>query len=93
MERFIVVSYDIKDNKRRVKVAKTLLDYGFRIQYSVFECILEDKYLLRLRTKLSRIINETEDTVRFYRLCQACRSSIQIIGTGEVTSDEEVYVI
>lgn len=93
MERFVVVSYDIKNNKRRVKVAKTILDYGTRVQYSVFECILNDKTLRQLKEKLDHLINSKEDTVRFYCLCQSCRSSIAIIGTGQITKDEEVYVI
>lgn len=93
MDKFIVVSYDIKENKRRVKVAKTLLDYGTRVQYSVFECNLCDRHIRQLEGKLGRIINPKEDTVRFYNLCQSCVQNIRIIGTGELTTDEEVYII
>ena len=38
---FYLVSYDIPDTKRRTKLAKTLEDFGDRVQYSVFECILD----------------------------------------------------
>jgi len=93
MDKFIVVSYDIKENKRRVKVAKTLLDYGTRVQYSVFECNLCDRHIQQLMTKLERIIDQKEDTVRFYKLCQNCAGTVKIIGTGELTTDEEVYII
>lgn len=93
MERFVIVSYDIKDNKRRVKAAKTLLDYGTRVQYSVFECILQDNALKKLTQKLQSIIKNDEDTVRFYTLCQNCRSIIQVYGTGVVTTDPDVYII
>jgi len=39
----IVVAYDIIDDKRRNRVAKTMEDYGTRVQYSVFECVLEEE--------------------------------------------------
>ena len=38
-----LVSYDISDDKRRRKVCKILEGYGYRVQYSVFECDLDDK--------------------------------------------------
>ena len=38
---FILVTYDIKDDKKRNKVCNILKDYGNRVQYSVFECYLE----------------------------------------------------
>jgi CRISPR-associated protein Cas2 len=40
---FVVVSYDITDDKRRVRMAKTLLGYGQRVQYSVFEAHLTQR--------------------------------------------------
>ena len=93
MDKFMVVSYDIKENKRRTRVSKTLLDYGSRVQYSVFECNLNDKHISALMDKLKRIIDQKEDTVRFYTLCQNCVANIHIVGTGELTSDEDVYII
>ena len=37
----IVVSYDVSDDRRRRKVAKIMEGYGYRVQYSVFECDLD----------------------------------------------------
>ncbi|MEW6376162.1 MAG: CRISPR-associated endonuclease Cas2, partial [Thermodesulfobacteriota bacterium] len=42
---FYVVSYDIPDDQRRIKIAKILEDFGDRVQYSVFECLLEQDLL------------------------------------------------
>lgn len=52
---FYLISYDIPDDRRRVRVAKTLKDYGDRVQYSVFECILAGPLLgeLMVKPKLS----------------------------------------
>ncbi len=43
---FCIVSYDLPDDGRRLKLSKILLDFGDRVQYSVFECILKDKKML-----------------------------------------------
>ena len=90
---FIVISYDIADDKRRNKVAKTLENYGTRVQYSVFECIMEKDRLLKLREELKKIIDETQDSIRFYFLCETCLKRIDITGTGEITKDLEFYII
>ena len=44
---FYIVSYDMPDDKKRLKMANTLLDFGTRVQYSVFECIMDDKLIKR----------------------------------------------
>ncbi|HOC02805.1 MAG TPA: CRISPR-associated endonuclease Cas2 [Candidatus Ratteibacteria bacterium] len=90
---FIVISYDIADDKRRNKIAKTLENYGTRVQYSVFECIVEKDRLLKLQEELKKIIDETKDSIRFYFLCEICLKRIDIAGTGEITRDLEFYII
>lgn len=65
MRRFFLVSYDVSDDKRRNKVAKRLLDYGERVQYSVFCCQLNARELLRLRMELKSDMNERDDQVLF----------------------------
>ena len=90
----ILVSYDIPDDRRRVKIAKTLEDFGERVQYSVFECELEQEHLDRLRRRLAKIVEEEDDSVRFYFLCARCKSTIESLGRGEVPGEEpEVYVV
>ena len=42
---FYLVSYDIPDDKRKTKLAKTIKDFGDRVQYSVFECLLNKSLL------------------------------------------------
>ncbi len=67
---FVIVSYDIPDDKRRNRVMKTLKNYGAHVQYSVFECDLKPELYNRLRQKLQEIIDKKEDNVRFYVLSQ-----------------------
>ena len=90
---FYLVSYDIPDDKRRTKIAKILLDFGSRVQYSVFEANLKRKQLQDMRARLRKAVVEDEDSVRIYALCTQCVGSVEILGQGTVTQDQEVYVL
>lgn len=90
---FIVVSYDIKDDKRRNRVLNILKDYGTHVQYSVFECNLNVDQLGILKQKLAAVINSSEDNIRVYILCEDCKRKIIIEGDGNVTEEDEVYVV
>ena len=67
---FIVVSYDIPDDRRRTKVMKALKDFGQHVQYSVFECELKQTDYRRLRQRLKKLVNPRQDNIRFYVLSQ-----------------------
>ena len=90
---FVVVSYDIVDDGRRIKVCNTLKNYGRRVQYSVFECDLKRADVERLQRKLRRLINTDEDSVRFYFLCESCVHRVQVMGQGEIPTRREYYVL
>lgn len=79
-ERIFIVSYDIRDPKRLNKVHKTMCDFGEPRQYSVFECWLTDKNLVRLKHQLNEIINHDDDQVLIIPLCDACMNAVQVIG-------------
>jgi CRISPR-associated protein Cas2 len=65
---FTVVSYDIVDDKRRTKVFKLLKGYGAHVQFSVFECELDDGQLARLKVELLELVDPHLDSVRLYQL-------------------------
>lgn len=90
---FYLVSYDIPDDKRRLKIAKTIKDFGDRVQYSVFECILDGDLLEKMVARLEKIIEETEDSIRIYALCAQCEKNIQILGKGCITEEQDVYIL
>ena len=69
----VLVSYDVATTtaggaKRLRHVAKACVDYGQRVQYSVFECVLEPAAWVRLKTRLEGIIDKEHDSLRFYNL-------------------------
>lgn len=92
MERF-VVAYDIADDKRRLAVAKTLSDYGIRVQYSVFECNLRKEDYLRLRYKLEKIINREQDSLIFYHQCCRCSSKVERLGLVDNPFGSDLFII
>jgi CRISPR-associated protein Cas2 len=78
---YLVVSYDIHDDKRRTRIHQTLKNFGQRIQFSVFECNLTKEQVLRMQHVLKRILKEEEqDNVHFYHLCDGCQAKIDRIG-------------
>lgn len=90
---FVVVSYDISDDLRRNNVARVLKDYGTRVQYSVFEGNINKKNFDKMVRGLIQRIDPSEDNIRIYRLCGRCHKLMQVMGSGKVTEDEDVYIV
>ena len=89
----IAVAYDIPNDRRRTKLADHLENFGRRVQLSVFECLLEDKQVERLKAGIERLIETDEDTVRIYRLCGTCEERVEILGQGVRSEDPDVYIV
>ncbi|MFH1018750.1 MAG: CRISPR-associated endonuclease Cas2 [Pseudomonadota bacterium] len=69
----VIISYDIstqtKEGRRRLRrVSKACLDYGQRVQYSVFECNVDPEQFARLKIRLLDVFKPEEDSLRFYFL-------------------------
>ena len=90
---FLLVTYDIPDDRRRLKVMWTLEGFGSRVQKSVFECNLTGQQYQKLKEKVLKEVNREEDSVRYYSLCQVCQGKVEIQGTGEVMKDPPFYVV
>ena len=78
------ISYDIANPKRLCKVAKTLENYGVRVQHSFFECEMEQKVLEKLKRDLLEIINMKYDSLRIYPLCEDCSKKTISCGNGDI---------
>ncbi|MEK3875682.1 CRISPR-associated endonuclease Cas2 [Paenibacillus sp. FSL M7-0420] len=81
----ILVTYDVstltpEGRKRLSKVAKKCLDYGQRVQNSVFECILDSTQFRRLQLELGELIDETSDSLRFYNLGDKHKTKVEHVG-------------
>ncbi|MFO7871662.1 MAG: CRISPR-associated endonuclease Cas2 [Kiritimatiellia bacterium] len=91
----VLVSYDVstrekKGRTRLRKAAKACLDYGQRVQNSVFECDLDPAQWAVLKDRLEKIIKEEEDSLRFYYLGKNWQRKVEHIGTkgiGDLRND------
>ncbi len=84
-EAFVVICYDIADNRRRRHVADYLEGWGERVQESVFECHLLPAQLKQVRDAIAVEIDHESDKVRYYSLCGKDRSALRIPGTGRAS--------
>ena len=90
---FVVISYDIQDDKRRGRIFKTLKNFGQWMQYSVFECELENLQFLKLKDRLDHLIEaDKDDSVRFYFLCESCKHQVERVG-GEKPREEGAVIV
>lgn len=94
----VVVSYDVnvstKEGRRRLrKVAKTCVDYGQRVQYSVFECLVDPGQWIGLRNSLVKEINFKTDSLRFYFLGANWKRRVEHIGAKGILDLEEGVLI
>ena len=78
------ISYDIGNPKRLAKIAKTLSNYGIRIQYSFFECEMEQRQLDALKQELLSILKKTEDSLHIYPVCRDCSKNVMTCGNGSI---------
>lgn len=93
----VLITYDVntetKEGKRRLaKVAKQCTNYGVRVQYSVFECIMDAAKCLEVKQKLSDIIDKNKDSLRFYYLGDNYKTKIEHIGAKETIRLEEPLI-
>ena len=90
---FYVISYDIPDDRRRNQLAKVLKGFGTRVQYSVFEAHLNRRQYEDLKQAVDRLLEPSEDSVRYYALCSACVARAEVPAVGDVTSDPKTIVV
>ena len=96
MRTTYLVCYDISNDKRLRKVFKTCRNYGDHLQYSVFECDLNDSELVQLQQELGEIINRDQDQVLFIGLGPSESRGdrfVRALGLPYLKVDTPCYVI
>ncbi len=86
----VLVTYDVSTEdtagrKRLRQVARACLDYGQRVQNSVFECEISPAQWIDLRARLCEIINPARDSLRFYMLGANWRRRVEHVGAKPAT--------
>ena len=89
--QFILIIYDIVDNKRPTKFAKLLEGYGKRVQKSAFEAMLSEKNYYKLIDQIPAYIDRNgEDSVRVYKITG--KGKVKSWGI-EPVSEEEIILV
>ena len=94
----VLITYDVNTEtdagKRRLrKVAKQCVNYGQRVQNSVFECVMDLAKAKEVKHKLEQIIDKNSDSLRFYYLGNNYKSKIEHIGAKASFNIEDVLII
>ena len=95
---YILVTYDVSTTtpagRRRLRrVAKTCLDYGQRVQNSVFECLVNPAQKVELTAKLLQIIDPKSDSIRIYNLGNNWTQRVDHHGKNEDFNIEEPLIL
>jgi CRISPR-associated protein Cas2 len=91
-----VVCYDVPVNSRRTRIAKCLDDYGGRVQYSVFEMVLDRRLFDNLVAELTKLIDPRTDRVIVFPVCAACCRKAVYLGlsaTDTRPGEEIVFIV
>ena len=94
----VLVSYDVstthKNGERRLRrIAKHCLDFGQRVQYSVFECDVDPGQWEKLKMRLLNTYNVEVDSLRFYYLGANWKRKVEHFGVKAIKSiDEPMFI-
>jgi CRISPR-associated protein Cas2 len=88
-----LISYDVTDDNHRRHVMEALKDFGRRVQFSVFECNLNEKDLEELVGRLEFEVDPKTDSCRIYRICGACAEEVGVLGKGDRYSEPDFLII
>lgn len=86
-----LICYDMTSNRKRRKAAEILLDYGRRVQYSVFECEISRKQFEVLYAKLADLSEGMDDgNIRIYQIAKEEMQKIAILGNLSCIREDDL---
>lgn len=94
----VLITYDVNTRdaagrRRLQKVAKQCVNYGQRVQNSVFECSLDAAQYRTVQALLTELIDPERDSLRFYNLGNNYKSKILHVGTKPTYDPEEIMIV
>lgn len=93
----VLITYDVNTETaagraRLRKVAKQCVNYGRRVQNSVFECILDNAQCVMLKAALTELIDENTDSLRFYYLGNKYHTKVEHVGLDRGVAADGVLI-
>ena len=94
----VLISYDVStedaEGKKRLRqIAKQCVNYGQRVQNSVFECLLDAAQCKKLQHKLCSLMDKEKDSLRFYYLGKKYESKIEHFGCKQTYMPEDTLIV
>ncbi len=94
----VLITYDVNTEdaagrKRLRHIAKQCVNYGQRVQNSVFECLLDPAQCKTLQAKLCAIMNPEQDSLRFYYLGKNYETKTEHFGTKSSYDPQGVLMV
>lgn len=94
----VLITYDVNTETaagrtRLRKVAKQCMNYGRRVQNSVFECIVDNAQCVMLRLLLTDIIDVNVDSLRFYYLGNKYQTKVEHVGVDKGIAADDVLIL
>lgn len=94
----VLITYDVntedaQGRKRLRQIAKQCVNYGQRVQNSVFECVLDAAQCRLLQHKLVQLMDEKKDSLRFYYLGNQYQTKIEHFGAKQTYEPEGVLMV
>ena len=94
----VLITYDVNTEtaagrKRLRKVAKQCVNYGRRVQNSVFECILDNAQCVTMKSILADIIDESVDSLRFYYLGNKYQTKVEHMGVDRGIAVDDTLIL
>jgi CRISPR-associated protein Cas2 len=90
--RHYVIVYDVANNRKRACLANLLLDYGIRVQKSVFEAELSSKDVQEILQRAAKYVGSA-DSLRVYPHCKSCAEHIQALGCAVDTAVASLRIV
>ena len=90
-----LITYNVSNDKRRTKLSIHLDKYGTRVNYSVYECELNQTKLDKLlyEIELKKLINKKYDSLRFYHICKNCKPKcFELTRRADPFEEREMFV-
>ena len=95
---FVLITYDVAVNeeggaRRLRRVARACLDWGQRVQYSVFECIVDPAQWTMLKARLLKEMDQQKDSMRFYFLGSNWKRRVEHVGAKKSLDQEGPLIV
>lgn len=98
IKMLVLITYDVNTEtaagkSRLRKVAKQCVNYGRRVQNSVFECLLDSAQCVKLKYILTEIIDEKVDSLRLYYLGNQYKTKVEHVGVERGIAVDDILIL